>query len=185
MVGEPRRALASDVDQRDFGRSATDVKQHYAFGIALDKRTAARNRKPCLGLAIYDLQRQPSFHSHPLQELRAVFGRAACLCRDQPGLADRAVAQFVAADLSGPRPHDPWPLRKGAHSPSAPHPTSRYVKMHRSPETGSDVQAPRLAAGNCWCRGRARQRRASRKAGADAVGGGARRRVGPARWSGR
>ncbi len=101
VVGEPRRAAVADADDRDFRRTAADIKQHDGAGLATDQRRAAGHGKPRLGFAIDDFELEPGFLSDPRQKCLAVFGSAAGFGGNQPHAADRPVRKFRRAHAQG------------------------------------------------------------------------------------
>ncbi|CDX24681.1 hypothetical protein MPL3356_410016 [Mesorhizobium plurifarium] len=136
VVGQTWRASSGQVDQRDLGRSAADVEQHHALGVALDQRAAAGNGQARLGLAVDDLELQPGLALDPVQELDTVGGRAAGLRRDQPGFPDLAVAQLLAADLQR--------LDRAVHGRLA-EPAARRQPLAQPDDARESVDDPKLA----------------------------------------
>ena len=88
-------------DQHELGRAAADVEDQRRPAAGLEQFVAAEHRQPGFFLRRDDVERDPGFAAHPLDELAAVDRAATGLGGDRAGDADVAADQLVGADRQG------------------------------------------------------------------------------------
>ncbi len=117
----------------DFGRTATDVEEQYAFGFVVGQSRAPLGRQTGFGLAVDDLDVEARSLPDAVEKGGAVFGGPTGLRRDQARAGDTAGRHLVVADfkrregpLDGPVAEppgrheifaEPDDAREGIHDP--------------------------------------------------------------------
>ena len=96
--GADARVFLAMFDQHELGRAAADVEDQRRPAAGLEQFVAAEHRQPGFLLRRDDVERDPGFAAHPLDELAAVDRAATGLGGDRAGDADVAADQFVGAD---------------------------------------------------------------------------------------
>ena len=90
-------------DQHQLGRAAADIEDQRRPVAGFEQDMAAEHRQPRFLARGDDIERNPGFEPHPLDELLAVRRPAARLGRDRAGEMDIAAAELVGADLQRPQ----------------------------------------------------------------------------------
>ena len=96
---DQRGVTGAAFDQHQLGRSAADVEDHRRAFARLKQQVATQHRQPRFFLGRDDVEQDPGFLTHPLDEFGAVLRPAARLGRDRAGQVDVAAPQLVGADL--------------------------------------------------------------------------------------
>ena len=166
--GQPRRRAGSDRSISAISDEPPPMSNSTTPSVSrLDQRAAAGDGQPRLGLAVDDFEVEPGLGRDPREEFGAVAARGRPRWRSA-GRGARRVAQLAGADLErlDRAVHRRLGQPAARRRPSPRRTIREKASTTRNAAAGRDA---RSAAGNCWCRGRARQTPADRDCGAAAA----------------